>query len=163
MYKLFLLTHDKKTSIINDSFLARMAWAYEPFDEEIQKALFWVGMIIFISLCLIVVITGKDGLTGYLPDCVFRVKTGYWCPACGGTRSLDALVHGHILVSCIMHPAVPYGAAVCISFLTNRILYYLHLCCRCITIRPYHMFGGIFLIILHFMLRNICILAGCLF
>lgn len=31
-----------------------------------------------------------------LPPCPFRALTGLWCPFCGGTRSLDALVAGDL-------------------------------------------------------------------
>lgn len=34
-----------------------------------------------------------------LPPCPFRALTGLWCPFCGGTRSLDALVAGDLVTA----------------------------------------------------------------
>jgi hypothetical protein len=38
--------------------------------------------------------TGVVALTGRLPwpPCPFHAATGWWCPACGGTRAVDALL-----------------------------------------------------------------------
>ena len=33
----------------------------------------------------------------HLPACPFYTITGYYCPACGNTRSVTALLHGDIL------------------------------------------------------------------
>lgn len=39
-----------------------------------------------------------------LPPCVFHALTGYWCPGCGMTRALHALVHGDLLHALHMNP-----------------------------------------------------------
>lgn len=36
--------------------------------------------------------------------CIFHALTGYWCPSCGITRMLHALVHGDILRALEMNP-----------------------------------------------------------
>lgn len=38
------------------------------------------------------------------PVCYFRFLTGLPCPGCGLTRSLEALWHGHLLLSLRYHP-----------------------------------------------------------
>lgn len=35
----------------------------------------------------------------WLPKCLFHEVTGLFCPGCGNTRALHALLHGHILMS----------------------------------------------------------------
>lgn len=37
--------------------------------------------------------------------CIFHMLTGFWCPGCGITRSINALFHGHILASLRYNPA----------------------------------------------------------
>ena len=36
--------------------------------------------------------------------CIFNELTGFYCPGCGGTRSLIALLSGHPVKSFILHP-----------------------------------------------------------
>jgi hypothetical protein len=54
-----------------------------------------------------------DGLPGaLLPGCFLYRLTGWYCPACGGTRAVLQLLAGHPLQSFICHPVVPYLAFV---------------------------------------------------
>lgn len=39
-----------------------------------------------------------------LPRCPFHALTGLWCPGCGMTRALHALVHGDVLQALHMNP-----------------------------------------------------------
>lgn len=36
---------------------------------------------------------------GNLPKCIFNELTGFYCPGCGGQRSLHALLNGHFLAA----------------------------------------------------------------
>jgi len=38
----------------------------------------------------------NPGTHGFYPICLFHALTGWNCPGCGGTRSLYALLHGHL-------------------------------------------------------------------
>lgn len=38
------------------------------------------------------------------------MATGYYCPGCGGTRAITALLHGRLLSSFLYHPVVLYAA-----------------------------------------------------
>lgn len=53
-----------------------------------------------------------EGFTG-LSACIFWRMTGFYCPGCGGTRAVLALMQGRVLRSLAYHPFVPY------SFLTG--------------------------------------------
>jgi len=45
-----------------------------------------------------------------------------YCPGCGGTRALFALLHGQILESLICNPAIIFGAALIVYYETGVIL-----------------------------------------
>ena len=44
---------------------------------------------------------------GRIP-CLFHELTGFYCPGCGGTRAVLALLAGHPVLSFLYHPLVPY-------------------------------------------------------
>ena len=51
------------------------------------------------------------------PKCFILKNYGFYCPGCGGTRAVKALLHGHILESLRYHPIVVYIAALLIAYL----------------------------------------------
>lgn len=56
------------------------------------------------------------------PGCLFRRITHLYCPGCGGTRAVLALLRGHPLQSLYYHPIVVYTAVVYgIYMLTNTL------------------------------------------
>jgi len=65
--------------------------------------------ILFILIYVILKIFLKIDLIDYASGCVFNKYTGLYCPGCGGTRSIFALIRGDILRSVRLHPVVPYG------------------------------------------------------
>ena len=44
----------------------------------------------------------------HLP-CLFRAMTGLYCPGCGGTRAVQYLLQGRLLLSLRYHPLVLYA------------------------------------------------------
>lgn len=79
-------------------------------DEELDIYFYWIGWI-SVALCvagvIFVKIKGFDILYMGLP-CVVNATTGYYCPGCGGTRAVVALLEGHLLKSFFYHPIVLY-------------------------------------------------------
>ncbi len=39
--------------------------------------------------------------------CLFYLLTGLYCPGCGGTRSVKAMIHGQFLLAVHENPAAP--------------------------------------------------------
>ena len=54
-------------------------------------------------------------LTGRMP-CLFHEWTGLYCPGCGGTRALKALLRGHPILSFWYHPLILYCAFMALLF-----------------------------------------------
>lgn len=69
----------------------------------------WLLIILFVLFMAAVYFMPWD-LLEYLPPCSIHLVTGYYCPGCGGTRAVLALLHGNILTSFFYHPFVPYAA-----------------------------------------------------
>lgn len=56
--------------------------------------------------------------------CLFQMMTGLYCPGCGGTRAVRALLSGHPVLSFLYHPVVPYMASVDVWAAVSWILYF---------------------------------------
>ena len=56
--------------------------------------------------------------------CLFQQMTGLYCPGCGGTRAVRALLAGHPFLSFLYHPVVPYMAVVAVWAVVFWTLYF---------------------------------------
>ena len=59
---------------------------------------------------------------GEIP-CLFHLFTGLYCPGCGGTRAVKALLLGRPLVSFLYHPLVLFCALLALWFAWSYFLY----------------------------------------
>ncbi|MGN0299335.1 MAG: DUF2752 domain-containing protein [Lachnospiraceae bacterium] len=64
------------------------------------------------------------GVNGNMP-CLIHTVTGGYCPGCGGTRAVAALLKGEILQSLYYNPFVLYMAAGIAAFLLSHTLKHL--------------------------------------
>lgn len=83
-----------------------------------------------IGLCLLavspVIVISYRYLHAHLPlfamPCLLHTFTGYYCPGCGGTRAVYALMHLQLWKSFCYHPLVPYAAAVYLWFMISHTI-----------------------------------------
>lgn len=70
---------------------------------------------------------GREGAPPVLAEfsLPFHKWTGYYCPGCGGTRAVKALLRGHIGQSFLYHPVVLYGAVLYAWFMISHTIEYL--------------------------------------
>lgn len=81
------------------------------FDPEIDRYMYiigWIAVALFGGYFLLAALTGFD-LAKHLPPCAFHLLTGYYCPGCGGSRAVSALLHGHFLESIYYNAFIMYG------------------------------------------------------
>lgn len=92
-----------------------------------EKFLFLLETYIILTLIIGIPFFLKSGfhLTDIKSNGCWIYQHGYHCPACGGTRSVDNLLHGHFIKALIYQPMVIYvvGVFVCtyIGFITYFI------------------------------------------
>lgn len=81
------------------------------FDPEIDRYMYimgWIAVALFGGYFLLAALTGFD-LAKHLPPCAFHLLTGYYCPGCGGSRAVSALLHGNFGESIYYNPFIMYG------------------------------------------------------
>jgi len=75
-----------------------------------EKTLYIIGLIgisLILIFLLILNIYNINILDINVP-CKLLEKTGYYCPGCGGTRAVKALIKGDIIGSIKYHPVIIY-------------------------------------------------------
>ena len=125
----------------------------------LEKELYRIGLVILgaaaaaIPLFLLFV-SGRDLSQS---QCLFWRFFGLYCPGCGGTRSVDALLHGHMLQALWYHPLVPYMAGVYLAFMISWTAAKLHLfgLNMGMKFRPGYMYGMLVIIGFNFLLKNV--------
>lgn len=133
----------------------KTSWLYKAFPEDAQRAVSELSMMGAALLLIAFMVSHTIGLTGKLPQCYFLKKTGLFCPACGGTRAVEALMHGSVIKSLKMHPIVLYGTVCAMLFVIGEIISRLaHYRPGIMRARAIHFLVGVSLFGLHFYLQN---------
>ncbi len=92
-------------------------------NKTLEDQLYHLGLIFLILTC--------PGIFAYygivvkyfeVPPCVFFTVLGFYCPGCGGTRAVSALLCGHLFRSLWYHPLVLYIAVVAGGFMLTQTL-----------------------------------------
>lgn len=94
------------------------------------------------------------GISRKFPKCAYHLFTGRYCPGCGNTRSVIALLHGDILGS-IQNNIAPIIIALVLVLLYVELIF--RLCGKEVKILPrksifWWIFGGCML--LYYVVRN---------
>lgn len=73
-----------------------------------DKAFYIMGIIVGAILLVIGILTYtiNFNIGDFIIPCTLRMFTGYYCPGCGGTRAVIALIHGRPIKSFMYHPIV---------------------------------------------------------
>lgn len=93
-----------------------------------------------------------------LPDseCMVHMIFGIYCPGCGGTRAVIALLHGDLLRSAWYHPFVMYTVMMYAWFMLSHTLEKLHVpLIRGMKFREWILYGMLVMIALNFVLKNV--------
>mgnify|MGYP002511952910 CR=1 FL=1 len=88
--------------------------------------------------------------------CFFSNVLGIYCPGCGGTRAVYALLHGRLLKAVWCHPLVPYGAVIYGGFMLTQGLHRLGV--KCIKPWKFHnwyLYGAMAILVCNFLVKNL--------
>ena len=89
--------------------------------DKLETELFHIGLI-FLAGAVGAGFLYYFVLSRFLPGvpCFFSSILGIYCPGCGGTRAVKALLQGQLLLSLWYHPVVPYTVVVWGGFMITH-------------------------------------------
>lgn len=104
--------------------------SFDRFKKRMQKQttievqLYMVGICLLLAAPFILIVYRylRIRLPILAIPCLLRTFTGYYCPGCGGTRAVYALLHLQLWRSFGYHPMVPYVAAVYVWFMVSQTI-----------------------------------------
>lgn len=124
--------------------------------RSLEDELFYMGLAAIPAASLFGLCYWAAG--PFLPKgfCIFSNLFGIYCPGCGGTRALGALLHGRLLLSVWYHPLVPYIAAIYLGFMGSQGLHRLGWKkVRGWKFHNWYLWVGVVLICVNFIVKNI--------
>lgn len=131
---------------------------YNPLktDNTLDKFFYVIGWCA-VLLALAGTIAWKTGvLKLQFPPCILHAITGYYCPGCGGTRAVIALLHGQVITSLYYHPIVVYTVAVGGWFMLTQTLSRLsHGKCRPMHYRDLYMWIALAIVVINCLVKNL--------
>lgn len=131
--------------------------------QKEETALFYTGWaLVFTAACILLVYR-------FLPlpydklmvPCIFYSAFGLYCPGCGGTRAVSALLHGQILTSFVCHPLVLYTAVLGGWFLISQSIERIsrHRVKIGMKYRDGYIWAALGIVIVHFIVRNLLLVV----
>ena len=130
--------------------------------NEIYDKCFYIIGWIGIGALTVLWIIWKAGFLGGLtiPPCTLHSITGYYCPGCGGTRAVSALLAGHPLSATWYHPLVTYTVVIFGGFMLTQTLARLHIGgIKGWKFHEWHLYAAVAIMIGNFILKNILLLG----
>lgn len=90
----------------------------------VNKVFYRIGIIFFIAASTIAILqnTGMIDLTAFLYPCLFHQLSGLYCPGCGGTRAVKALLEGELISCFLYYPFVFYCFILYLLFMGSHTL-----------------------------------------
>lgn len=127
----------------------------------LEEQLYKLGLVFLAVGCLLLFVYFKiihpKGASFY---CITWSVLGIYCPGCGGTRAVEALLQGHFLQSLWYHPLVLYSVVLFGGFMLTQTLERLHFSrIKGLKFHNWYLFGALGLVIVNWVIKNILLLG----
>ncbi len=131
--------------------------------EKEETALFYVGWALLAMTGIIWVLLKLFPIPFHklLLPCAVQTLLGIYCPGCGGTRAVSALLHGDFLTSFLCHPLVPYTAAAGGWFLISQTIERLtrHRIKIGLKYRDGYVWAALVIVAVNFLIKNLLLIV----
>lgn len=129
--------------------------------KTLEEQLYLIGLVFLVVGGATVFIYLKIYLPNASPvPCVLHRFTGLYCPGCGGTRAVNALLEGHLLQSLWYHPLVLYTVVIFGGFMLTQTLERIPFChCKGWRFHEWHLYGALVIIVINCILKNVLLIG----
>lgn len=134
-------------------------------EHSTNKIVYLSGLVLAVAVSVLFVLQHSSrirlDLTQVIYPCMFHRLSGLYCPGCGGTRAVKALLDGHLVECFLYHPFVLYCAVLYALFMvshTLELLFAKRLPIRGLDFKISYVYIGIILILLQWMAKNLLLL-----
>lgn len=129
--------------------------------KTLEEQLYYIGLAFLILGSIAILVYMKLILPNITPiPCMLYRVLGLYCPGCGGTRAVDALLHGHIFESLWYHPLVLYTIVIFGGFMLTQTFERLHIWrIKGWKFHEWHLFGALGIVVINWILKNILLLC----
>lgn len=131
-------------------------------DLRLEKNIYEAGILLLLAGIFLLIMKRFFPVDLPLPPCFFHKWTGYYCPGCGGTRAVKALLRGDIMDSFFYHPVVIYGAVLYGWYMLSHTIEYLSKGRLRISM-PYtekYLYGVVIIILVQWVFKNAVKIIG---
>lgn len=127
------------------------------FTIQCYYAGFFAGVVLLCGVSIVNVL--HLDILHIFPPCILYTKTGLYCPGCGGTRSVHALMEGDVWGSFRYHPFVLYTAVIYATFMIKNSLYRLtDGKIKIMIFRPVYLYIAAILVVAQWIIKNILLI-----
>lgn len=126
--------------------------------EILEEQIYRVGLVFLVAVgAAIWFFYGAVLPNVEFPPCVVDSLLGVYCPGCGGTRAMYALLHGQLLQSLWYHPLVLYTVVIYGSFMLTHTLEKLTKgkLIRGLRFHNWYLYGAMIVVIVNCILKNL--------
>lgn len=122
----------------------------------LEKGMYLLGILSLILGIPFLILFHREMQNETLPACYILEYLGFYCPGCGGSRAVKALLDGKFLLSLYYHPVVIYTAAIYLVFMASQTLHIIsHGKVKGIRFHYWFLYGALVIIIINFLVKNI--------
>lgn len=130
-----------------------------------EKNTFFGITILLIAFFIFIIfyhITDMSFYQSDAPGCGMKEYFHLYCAGCGGTRALDAFLHGRLITSALYHPFFVYFLFFFLSYYIPSILMFTGIYKKRInyTIYIYILGGLLTVVVINSILRNLLLIYG---
>ncbi len=132
----------------------------EPNDDltrEEENMLYWAGLLMLPIGFIGAYVIAEWVVPNFTQaECLFWHFWRAYCPGCGGTRALLALMEGDILLSIWYHPLIMYCVALYVIYMITHTLEKLHVPhVRGMRFRVLYLYGALALLVVNCVIKNV--------